>query len=246
MGSWVPTAALFVLVVGSADPAPYVGMLLSLMLLGAAVGTLLLFAFPQFPLVPGSVACDQLSLKLIDQLLLLADGLDGREAPSEEQWQRHRLQLLPGLAQMRAWSLTALEARRWNWVARRYRSRSEQQLRRVQALERSTVIVEDLTVLISDTKKYENDELALGTQLRPSVADSLRGLADVLRSTNDSGSSVQRTQESIDSLVSDIERERITHPGSGLFVASELVASLRRVLSLLDTNVDTCLKPNRE
>ncbi|MBB3089024.1 hypothetical protein [Nocardioides albus] len=56
MGQWVPTAALFVLIIGGEDPVAFVSAYGGLTLIGAMIGVVAIVLFPQLPLGPADEA----------------------------------------------------------------------------------------------------------------------------------------------------------------------------------------------
>jgi hypothetical protein len=130
MGSWVPTAALFVLIIGDTDPVGYVSAYVGLTLLGALAGVGVNLVLPPLPLTPA----DHALLRLRDATAahLEASAAAARDDAAE----------LPATADLLAARTAAAEAlaaardaARGNWTARRYRTWRARQERYAGALD---------------------------------------------------------------------------------------------------------------
>jgi uncharacterized membrane protein YgaE (UPF0421/DUF939 family) len=231
--SWVPTAALFVLIVGDRDPVGYVLGYAGLTALGALVGVTVTAAFPPLPLASAQVRLARLRDTLAAQLDDLADGLRLDSPPTEDEWQRRTHAIDPVLGQMREAVQETAEARRGNRRARRYQQDADRQYAQARALERLALLVEDLTQLISETEIATAPRVALGPELRPPTATALAGLAAALRSvegpTADPG--VTRRAYAALHLLADALRTTRATSADDLFVASSIVVGIRRALA---------------
>jgi len=232
-GSWVATSALFVLIIGDEDPMSYVPAYAGLTLLGALIGTAVLAAFPPLPLAPSQVELGRLRDLLAAQLDDLADGLREEQPPTEAEWRSRMRSIDPVLAQMRTAVQQTDEARRGNRRARRHRQDAERQYAQARALERLTLLVEDVTQLVAETERFDLPEVALGPTLRPAVAAPLSRLADTLRSVDGAVADPEATRATytaLDDLVGRLRRVRAA-TGDDLFVASSLVVAVQRCLA---------------
>jgi uncharacterized membrane protein YgaE (UPF0421/DUF939 family) len=231
--SWLPSSALFVLILGHGNPLPYVAGFAGLTLLGALVGIAVTAAFPPLPLTPARAALDQLRETLAGQLDDLAGGLSGKLPPTADEWDRRRRGVEPVLLQARAAVQRAEEARRGNRIAGRYRDSVDRQHARARALERLAFLVEDLTLLVSETEIAENERVALGPSLRPPAAAALGALAAVLRSVDGAGAdpeTVRRAEEALGALTAEVRRVRTT-TDDDLLVAGSIVENIQRALA---------------
>ncbi|MGY1753553.1 hypothetical protein [Blastococcus sp. SYSU D01042] len=230
--SWVPTSALFVLVIGSGDPTAYVLGYCGLTLLGALVGLAVTAAFPPLPLAPAQAQLQLLRTELAEQLDDLADGLRQESPPTEEGWRERTRTIDPLLAQMRAAVGQALESQRGNRKARRYAEDAGQQVRQARALERLTLLVEELTDVLADTERAEFEQVALGPALRPATARVLAALAGALRSVRAESAdpdALRTADEALRRLTDDVRRTR-TSTQEDLFVAGSVIDAVRRGL----------------
>lgn len=130
MGSWVPTSALFVLIIGGTDPVGYVSAYVGLTLLGALVGVAVNLVLPPLPLTPA----DHALLRLRDAT---AAHLEASAAATRDEQAD-----LPPTADLLAARTAATQAvtdaqvaARANWTARRYRTWRERQDRYAGALD---------------------------------------------------------------------------------------------------------------
>lgn len=233
MGTWVPTAALFVLVVGDRNPDHYVGAYLGLVLLGGLIGTAVAVAVPQLLLEPADQAVSRLRRLLVQQLSSVAEGLDRDRPPDADGWAERLQPLDKPLWQMRNQLHQAEESQRGNVRAHRRRERLNRIRRQAHALERTTWLVQDLTAILSEDEKQENETLGLGGKLRPPLAIVLRSLAEVLTSVTEQGADPDRIadlRENLDALGTQVSDIRTDSADDGLHVASNVVNSIRRIL----------------
>ncbi|TRW43477.1 FUSC family protein [Georgenia yuyongxinii] len=231
MGSWVPTAALFTLIIGGSDPTGYIGAYTGLTLLGALIGVVVNLTFPPLPLAPAQHALTRVRELLAAQLADLADGLERDTPPDAAEWARRRRDLAEPMGAMNDAVVAASEARRWNRRTPHYDIAITRQDRMSSALRRAALVVEDLTATVTEEERADLDTLALGPGLRPPAARAMRALADVLRQVEGRATGtpeVIRAEQAVDQL-----RLAVTRAGadpSGLLVAASLVVSLRRLL----------------
>jgi hypothetical protein len=233
--SWVPTAALFTLVLGGGDPPGFVAGYAGLTLLGAAVGLAVTATFPPLPLAPAQAGLGRLRDVLADQLDTLAGGLEREGPPSATEWRDGVHAIDPVLAQMRSAVGLAEQARRGNRRARRCRQSAERQYEQARALGTLAFLVEELTQLVTENEVAELglDRVALGPGLRPPAAATLRRLAAVLRSVDDALADPEVTRSAyaaVDDLRAAIRRRR-TETGHELLAAGSLVLVVQRSLA---------------
>jgi uncharacterized membrane protein YgaE (UPF0421/DUF939 family) len=232
-GSWVPTAALFVLILGGQDPWNYVLGYAGLLLVGALVGIAVTAAFPPLPLAPSELELGRLRDTLAAQLDDLADGLRQAGPPTEDEWRERQHAISPVLAQMRAAVQQTDESRRGNRRASRYRLDAERQYAQAEALERLALMIADLTQLVAETERAGVPAVALGPSLRPPAAAALAALADALRSVAGASADPDPTRTGyavLHTLEAHVRHSRAT-TDDDLFVASSIVVALRRCLS---------------
>ncbi|WP_346620509.1 hypothetical protein [Blastococcus montanus] len=233
--TWLPTAALFVLILGQDNPSGYVVAFAGLTFGGAVVGILVNAAFPPLPLAPAEAALTELRDTLAGQLDDVVDGLRQEHPPTQDEWRGRMRTIDPLLAQTRDTVQQTDEARRGNRRAARYRDSAERLYRQARALERLTLLVEDLTVVIAETEVAENERVALGPELRPAAARALDALADALRSVDGAAADpevVHRADDAVDAFTTELRRARAT-TDDDLLEAANIVESVRRSLTAL-------------
>lgn len=233
-GHWVPTAALFVLIIGTEDPVAFVSAFGGLTLIGAAIGVLMTMLFPQLPLAPMERSISDVRAEVLVQLRRLARALHEHGPPTENEWSDHRAQLEPAAQNMRAARQLVLEAARANRRRGPHRFRLERQLEQAAVLERVCVLVEELTQLLEEEERAENDQVGLGPELRPHTARALLALADLVQSgdgrTADPGAKAD-AQDALSALVDQIHDVRVgDSPDDELFTAGSIVTTIRRCL----------------
>jgi hypothetical protein len=116
MGSWLPTSALFVLVIGDADPVGYVSAYVGLTLVGAAIGVGVNALLPPLPLTPADRALGRLAETTAAHLEGVADAVADGDAPVPD-----GAELRAARADAAAAVRDAQDAARANWAAPRYR-----------------------------------------------------------------------------------------------------------------------------
>jgi uncharacterized membrane protein YgaE (UPF0421/DUF939 family) len=239
-GSWTATSALFVLVLGTQDTG-FVWAYTGLTAVGTVIGLAVTAAFPPLPLAPAAEQLQALRDTLAGQLEDLADGLQQEHPPTEDEWQRRTHRIDPVLTQMREAVQQADEARRGNRRARRYRAAVEVQYRQARALERLSLMVEQLTQVIAETERAEFERVALGPALRPAASRTLAALAAALRSVEDAAAdpdALRRARACLSEFADAVRRARAT-TSDDLFVAGDVVQTVRRSLDALPVREPT-------
>jgi uncharacterized membrane protein YgaE (UPF0421/DUF939 family) len=229
MGSWVPTAGLFVLILGAADPEGYVLAYGGLTALGAVIGLLVNLVFPSLPLDAAEASLARLRETLAGQFDELAEALLAERPLSDSDWQE-RSDLVESVSdQARAAVLRALEARRANWRARRWRAEAHRQYQAAATLVQLPFIVEDLTAILVHASK-SGETVPWGAPLRPRIAHALQATADVLRSMDHAGGGAEEVEaldDCLERLVEEVRTTR-TRTGEDLFGVGSLITTLRR------------------
>lgn len=232
---WLPTSALFVLLLGDQHPLAYVAGYAGLTLAGALVGLVVIAMFPPLPLTPAGHALDRLRGVLADQLEDLAAGVRRGRAPSPDEW-RARVRTIDSLVSHARDAVHRVEeARRGNRIARRFRRSLERQHHEARAVQRLAFLVTSITQLLTDTSVAATDPVTLAPFLRPSVATALDRLAGVLRTVRGQEAdpcAVDRAHESVRVLVAQLRRGPTT-PEDDHLVVSSVVEHVRRSLRTL-------------
>ncbi len=184
MGSWVPLAAMFVLVAGKGDPIEYTAAYGGLTALGAVVGVGVYIVFPQLPLTPAVLAQDRLRVELADQLDELATALE-QEIIREKDWNALRRYLDGTARDADALMDEARDARRANWKAARWAESTERHDARAQALQRLTGCVDEVIALVSDQRTQIRNDDPDAASLRATTGRTLRCVANLLRGSAD-------------------------------------------------------------
>ena len=237
MGSkadWVPLTALFVLIIGKADPVDYAIGYLGLTSLGALVGVLVNLALPQLPINHAQTTVSRLRDLLAAQVDDLAEGLLQEEAPSRQEWYERRHAIEPMTRKMRDMVDHATEARRGNWRVQRWRTHADQQYDQARALEQLAFLVQELADLVGELAEH-GEASAIGPELRPYAAHAFQDMADLLRSIDGPVAppdELSRAQDAVDKLLEQV-RARRRETGEDLLVAGTVVLTLGRALRAL-------------
>ncbi|ROP26516.1 hypothetical protein [Pseudokineococcus lusitanus] len=179
--SWVPMAALFVLVIGAQDPITYVTAYSALTLMGAAVAVVVAMLLPTVPLAQSTRAIARLATTLADQLRDLADGVEADEPPPVAQWRERARSLEPVLATVRASSTDVRRSLRANARASRERGVVDRQRGEALVLDAVATRTSDLTDLLLDTGVVGGEHVAVVEPLRAPTAEALRACATAVR-----------------------------------------------------------------
>lgn len=235
MASWVPIAAMFVLIAGRSDPQEYVVAYLGLTTLGAVVGVIVNLAFAPLPLSRTGAQVGKVRETLAEQLRDLADGLRLEDPLTNEEWEERHHALMPVTRRMSQMVAEASEARRANWRARRWQQTAEEQYERARALEQLAFLVEDVAELVATQEVAGTQHIALGPVLRPPTAAVLEALADLL-ADEDSSLSEPDHLRSVDRALADLVdciRARREETGDDMFSAGSVVTTVRRAVASL-------------
>lgn len=202
MGGWVPTAAIFTLVIGHGE-AWYVGAYAGLTLLGAVVGIGVNALLPPLPLAPAQRAIALVSDALGKELTDLADLVESGERPSRTEWDRRHSAVPEHRTRMHS-AVTEMElATRRNHRTRRYADTIADVRRRAAVLDRLALTTDGLAdLLLHDGADGDSatDPVFLGDELAPRVVHALRAIADSLHADPTGGGVAEPVEVQADAL----------------------------------------------
>lgn len=242
MGSWTVTSAIFVLILGSGESFGYIGSYAGLIVVGAAIGVAINVLLPPLPLTPSELALERLRDALADQVEALATWLEDAGALDPDEWEDRRHGLIPTIEGTRAAVGQMREAARANRKVRRtaYRDWMASQTRRAAALGTSAEVVDEIVRLLVEWERDGRDDVALGRELRPTFAATLRAFAAALRAAEtrevadeaghaaqEAADAVSRLDEALDELSEQVRRTRRSS-AQDYFVAGALIVDLAR------------------
>jgi uncharacterized membrane protein YgaE (UPF0421/DUF939 family) len=244
MGSWAVNSAIFVLILGSGEGMGFIGSYAGLIVVGAAIGIAVNLLLPPLPLTPSEVALVRLRDELAEQIETLAAGLEDRGTLDPDAWEDRRHGLIPTIESARAAVGQMREASRANRKVRRtgYRDWVASQTRRAGALGTAAEVVDEIVRLLVEWERDGREDVALGRQLRPSFATTLRAFAAALRvaetqdaangpdggaAAQEAADAVRRLDESLDELRHQVRETRRTSE-QDYFVAGALIIDLAR------------------
>lgn len=235
MGSWVPVAALFVLIVGGTDPWRYVLAYGGLTGVGAAVSTVLNAALPQLPLGPAAQAERVLRREIVHQLEELARGLEAVEPLTGDEWDMFCDRLDPHARELHELVAVGMEARRGNWRAARRQDLAERRHDHARAFRSLTNCVEAVVALVSDPGVFLHEDHDDAAQLRAASAAALRATAGMVSADPDDTAEEDRTVawKEADAAVAGLEAMAsgmIAAAGRRYLPAGGVAANLRRAV----------------
>jgi uncharacterized membrane protein YgaE (UPF0421/DUF939 family) len=239
--SYAPISGLFVLVIGRGSPLDYAGAYLGLVTFGAAVGAGVNLVWPPLRLRAESQELGRLREDLATQLDSIAAALAAERLPTPGEWSERTESVDRLLGRTREIVAASAESRRANWRTRRWARETGSLDRQVQALERLSLLVRDLTDLLSDQEHAERDLVALGPELRPASAEVLHELAGTLRSLETKHEDHDhvlhvdtaargRTEHALEHLVATMQEVR-ERTGDDLLTAGAVVTAVGRTLA---------------
>ncbi|WP_158579954.1 aromatic acid exporter family protein [Geodermatophilus marinus] len=244
--SWVPVAAVFMLLLGAGDPLDYAVAYAGLVLFGAALGVLLTYVFPPLQLTRATGEIAGTRGLVARRLERTATELRTGRTPTLDEEQRAGAELGTALDRMRDAERTVERARRANPRERRWRRSADRVREESRALDRVAVLLDDVTTLVAEYEPHRRggEQPDLGTAAR--LADALDGLAGVVRTPyHDEGGvrpdgrdhSVQVASEALDALVDRLRRTTVDDD-PGYLALCAVAVGIQRALLALDAQRD--------
>ena len=235
MGGWVPISALFVLVIGSSGLAEYLTGYVLLTGLGAAVGVLVNTAFPPMPLAPGDRELTEVREALAGQLDDLADALRSEQPLDRPAWLERHHDIRPQARAMGLLVAQSAQVRRVNWRARRWQEYADRQAEHARALERLSLVVDDLAGLLVRSENADLEAVALGPRLRGPAATAMEAVARMLRDHDagddpPSSDAVDEADLAVEPLA-DAVTERMRAGNMDVLEAGAIVTALRQLVA---------------
>lgn len=233
MGSWVPFAAVFTLVVGREDPWHYVAAYAGLTAVGAVVGTAVNLLVPQLPLTRTSRVEAALRREIVRQLKALAEQVRSAEPFPHQSWA-----MVPDDLSRRSRQLDQLvsevaEARRGNWRAGGWTGWADRSQRQGRALQTIAGIVSDLTKLVAVDLREGADE---PDRFLAGLGDALEAVADMLHTSGEPFSDLDVDEDAVQTARDAADRVRSTvldhrdDPAETLLVRASIVTALERCI----------------
>ncbi|MDF1605676.1 hypothetical protein [Nocardioides sp. YIM 152315] len=224
MGSWVPLAAMFVLVAGAGESIEYSAAYAGLTAVGALVGVAVNVALPQLLLTPAAIAQDQLRAQLADRLDELADALE-QEVVNELDWNALRHSLDRTARSASDLIAQARDARRANWKAARWAGAADHQEVRAEALRSLASCVDEVIALVADQRaEIRNDDDA-AAELRGRASAALRAVATLLRDST----TLVDARDAVSALRSEVVRAQ-ARTGDHHFAAAAITLNLEQAV----------------
>ncbi|MBM9464267.1 hypothetical protein JL108_12470 [Aeromicrobium sp. YIM 150415] len=236
-GQWVPLASLFVLVVDQEARVDYIASYAGLTALGAFVGIAMNAAFPPLPVRSLRRALDDLRTTTADQLERLSGRL--RTDPGDEESAPPEVALDPRRQHARQLVTELNDARRGNWRARHWTGDTDRQREYAAELQRLSLLVEDLPLVVDARQCEDHSRRALGPALRPLVADALGDCAELLRCA-ESLHADPTLLDTAERSVAQLEERTLgmRDEAGDLFIAGMVVTVLRDIVRAARAHLD--------
>ncbi|MGO4690400.1 FUSC family protein [Glaciibacter sp. 2TAF33] len=241
--NWVPITGLFVLLIGGVNADDYSINYLVHMVLGVVVGVLVtVLIAPPLYLQRAEVQLNQLRDKVADHLRDLASALRA-EPESERDWVADVTALEDTSVDVRGAVSQADESRRGNPRGRRTQGQSDENYRRLRALERSLFYVRDLTDVLGAFEPlghHEDDQRRGGPagnqqaapEMQHELPAAIIAVADLVASpveSEDSPDQLGTAERALDDLSRALDRRADGRPSS-VSVAVTAAVSLQRIV----------------
>lgn len=250
MRSYVPTAALFVLVIGQGEEVTYSLSFAGLFLLGAGIAIGLNLLSPGFPLGPADHTLARLREALHEHLDHLARSFAG-ERDIDDAAAPGRSGLTALTTRAREAAIAVRESVAGNRRARRMPGAADRRYEAFRALERVVLLVDDVYDL-ADEQPWGRTLASSSHQLRAPIARALDELSELVLEVGTDGSDGSR-RSATDAAVADLTETLAEHRAEGgdqaeALVASTIVTNLRRCLAAVSPaeELSTIPGPRRE
>lgn len=235
--SYVPLAAVFVLLVGQGDEVGYAASYAGLFLLGGIVSIAVNAALPTLAVGPADDAVDALRTEVVAHLRYVAQHLadDDCDAPLGEHGPG-RADLRRRLSRARTVVGEFDEAAAANVRARRHRDLVDARTEEFRALERAVLLIDDLYGISAD-QPWGTPVGDVSPELRDPMAAALRELAEAIREVGVTDTE-PGMREGVDRAVQRLavalrEHERDHGPDAESLVVATVITTLRRTLTVL-------------
>jgi hypothetical protein len=235
-GNYVPVAALFVLIIGGPNADSYsIGYIVQ-MSVGIAVGLLVnLLILPPLSVNSAVMKLAQFRTLLARHLDDIGDALAESWPPEHEEWASRNETLVTTADAVRTAVGEADESRRGNPRARRHERDLDEDYRDLEALERITFYIRDLTEVLAaaiwDAPFYST----VPDRLLEPLSITFHAVADVLSIRNsgeDVSDAIRAAELAADALIARLDEDRDSAPSTLTPVAS-VAMDLRRILAIM-------------
>ncbi len=232
--SWVPSAALFVLLLGYSQAEEYSFAYILQMLIGVVIGLLVNFLFPPLYLSEGQRALKAGRQAAERRLRQLADRLESDDAELDDDGEKLR----QAVGAARSMVASAGESRRGNPRARRHPGAFENEQKQLRALERIARCIEEIGD-IAEGAADEPRERYAHTELRGPLATVARDTADAIEAWN-SGSLTAEQLDGAEAVLSELVEtiDAAEERGAPVRVAMTASTMLQRIRLVLRGFVD--------
>lgn len=240
--TWVTFAAVFVLTVGSGDPADFVLAYAGLVLLGAGLGvTVTTLLFPPLHLTDAAREIAGTRRLVTAHLTATAALLRAGETLSLEEERAREAELTAALDRMRNAERTVERARRANPRARRWRESAARIRDEARALDRVVVLLEDVTALVAEFQPHRAGGPGPDPDTSRRLAGALDGLAGVVRTPyhdatgtrpDERDHRVHLADRALTGLVERVQRAPVAQDPGHLALAAVAVGVRRALLAL--------------
>lgn len=189
---WIPTAALFVLVVGGADPGSFSFGYLLQTAVGVAVGLAVnLLLLPPLRFSAAAASLERGRQELAGQLADMGAAMAERWPPDHEDWSRRQDRLADAARDVRTAVGEADSSRRGNPRQWRHHRDLNADYAHVRQLERVTFHVQDITEVLADAIYQQSRQNPVPAELCGPLGQALTETGALLQCWNDGDARAQ-------------------------------------------------------
>ncbi|MCZ2401975.1 FUSC family protein [Paenarthrobacter sp. Z7-10] len=228
---WIPTAALFVLVLGGADAESFsIGYLVQS---GVGVGIGLavnLLIFPPLRFNAAATSLEFCRLALAAQLEDMGVAITEKWPPEHANWSTRNDRLSEASRRVREAVSDADQSRKANPRRRLHRRNIGADYVHVRALERITFHVKDITEVLADAIWETPEETPVPADLCTPLGNALNTVGALVRQWNDEDAEAifVQAKDSVDFI--SVEYDRLRSPEKEVAAAASITMSLKRIL----------------
>jgi len=236
---WIPSVALFVLLVGGKNAENMSFGYLVQIAVGVAVGLAVnILIFPPLNFDAATASVNRLRLVLSQQLTDMGSALQEQWPPRHEDWSGRTETLSDAARAVRLAVQKADDSRRANPRRRRYPRDLNADYRTVENLERVTFHIRDITEVLSDVIWNEDAPYAIAEALSAPLGEAMLSVGELLQPLEEEDTDERRRRHDaatavVDHLIAQSGTARGDDLADAPDAAAAIVLSLHRILRVL-------------
>lgn len=228
---WIPTAALFVLVIGGANAESFSAGYLVQSGVGVVIGLgVNLLVFPPLRFNAAAASLEFCRLTLAKQLEDMGAAITETWPPEHAEWAGRNDRLSEASRRVRDAVRDADQSRQANPRRRLHQRDISADYVHVRALERVTFHVQDITEVLSDAIWETPEETPVPAELCAPLGKAMNATGSLIRQWNDEGAgqAFEQATNAVDSVSA--RYHRLRSPDKAVTAAASITMSLERIL----------------